>query len=134
MNKINLELNKLKGDDLDKAVADALGWVLHTSSGPFPRSFYLGEDGAPISLNKWNPTQSARQAMRLQMDYQLSVSFNKNKNTWRALGYYNDEDTFSATGGRPHIAICRCIIGLRQNGAKPVIIDFQEKLPEQDKE
>lgn len=127
-------VRKLEGDDLDLAVAKALGWPVFESPKNTNEYFYEAEDGSFILTHTWHPSTKARQMLKLMLDYRVGVIYSKAKKRWKAIGYVDqsheaiEQQAIFTFGISPSDAICRCIILLKEAGAKCHYQNTQESL------
>lgn len=131
-------VKKLEDEELDLAVAEALGWPVIQSPRNPDEYYYEAEDGSVIWTNTWHPSTKARQFLKLMLDYRVGVIYSKPKKRWKAIGYVDqsheavDQDAIFTFGISPSEAVCRCIILLKEAGAKCFYQKIQESLQDED--
>jgi Protein of unknown function (DUF2591) len=117
-----MKLNSLHGDILDRAVAIALGWK-RIRTKDIANDYFETEE-RPVFLSNWQPSQSARQCMRLMIEQKISAIYNEETNKWTAITRALNGTLIESSYKRPHEAICRAFITKKELDG--VIFDSNE--------
>ena len=120
-----MKLKNLYGDELDKAVAIGLGWTLVRAKNP--KNDYFQSEDRPIFAANWQPSQSARQAMRLLIEQQISIEYLEDSQKWRAYSKNKNGEIIESIYKRPHEAVCRAFVLKKESeGIKFDIDSFKD--------
>jgi len=112
---MSLNPHALYGEQLDTAVAFALGWTLHQTEDP-KHSYYITEE-KPVQVTFWKPTYSSRQIIRLILDFKISIEYLDTATVWSASAKLKNGDLVTAKSKNMHEAVCRCFVLMRmKNG------------------